>query len=157
MFNTVNIDNIVPTNDKITISLTPTVTTFYYVRAEGTCNTTSCFTTKVTINTLSIPPTTVTASPSLTVCNGAAITLTESGGTLGTGGSWKWYTVSCGGTLAGNGLSLNISPTSTITYYVRAEGTCNTTSCISVKVTVNTLSTAPTAVHGRVRRWCAGW
>ncbi|MEO6253228.1 MAG: T9SS type A sorting domain-containing protein, partial [Ferruginibacter sp.] len=37
----------------------------------------------------------------------------------------------------GTGATLNITPTTTTTYFVRAEGTCNTTTCVSVTVTVN--------------------
>jgi len=71
------------------------------------------------------------------ICVGYSVNLGITGGTLGTGGSWKWYTGSCGGTLVGTGSSLTVSPTSTTTYYVRAEGDCNNTACQQVTVTIN--------------------
>ncbi|MFZ4582486.1 MAG: beta strand repeat-containing protein, partial [Paludibacter sp.] len=71
------------------------------------------------------------------ICNGSSSTLTLSGGSLGTAATWKWYSGSCGGTLVGTGASISVSPTTTTTYYVRAEGTCNTTACVSFTVTVN--------------------
>jgi phosphomannomutase len=39
--------------------------------------------------------------------------------------------------LVGTGATLVITPTATTTYFVRAEGACNTTACASVTVTVN--------------------
>ncbi|MBL7701933.1 MAG: T9SS type A sorting domain-containing protein, partial [Ferruginibacter sp.] len=47
------------------------------------------------------------------------------------------YSGSCGGTLVGTGATLNVTVNSTTTYFVRAEGPCNTTACASVTVTVN--------------------
>jgi hypothetical protein len=68
------------------------------------------------------------------VCPGASYSLTVNGGSLGTGAIWKWYSGSCGGTDAGTGSTINVNPSSTTTYYVRAEGTCNNTLCRSVTV-----------------------
>ncbi len=123
------------------VSVSPTSTTTYYVRAEGDCNTTSCASVTVTNKTNSTAPTSASASPN-PVCSGNSTTLSKSGGSLGTGASWKWYKNSCGGTYVGSGSSVSVSPTTTTTYYVRAEGDCNTTSCASVTVIVNPLPTA---------------
>jgi hypothetical protein len=70
------------------------------------------------------------------MCLGAGTTLTVSGGSLGTSASWKWYTASCGGTLVNTGNSYAVNPSSTTTYWVRAEGLCNTTTCASITITV---------------------
>ncbi len=59
-----------------------------------------------------------------------------------------WYTGSCGGTLVGSGPSITVSPAVTTTYYVRAEGICNTTTCVSATVTVNAPTVTPTANAG---------
>jgi hypothetical protein len=67
--------------------------------------------------------------------------LSVTGGSLGTGATWKWYSGSCGGTLVGTGATLSLTVSATTTYFVRAEGTCNTTTCSSVTVTVNTQPT----------------
>ncbi|MEI6766445.1 MAG: T9SS type A sorting domain-containing protein [Bacteroidota bacterium] len=118
------------------LSLIPAGTTTYYVRAEGDCNNSLCASVVVTVKTLSVAPTSVTALPS-SICAGASTTVSINGGTLGTGASWQWYTGSCGGITAGNGLSLVITPAVTTTYYARAEGDCNNTLCGSVVVSVS--------------------
>ena len=133
------------TGDAITVS--PTTTTTYYVRYNGTCNTTDCATVTVTVNTLSTAPTGVTGTT--TICSGTSTTLTVDGGSKGTGAITQWFTGSCGGTAAGTGDAINVTPASTTTYYVRYSGTCNTTTCASVTVTVNERPTvnAPTVVQ----------
>ena len=81
------------------------------------------------------------------ICSGDNITLTVNGGSVGAGSSWKWYTGSCGGTAlpAFNGMSsITVAPAVTTTYFVRAEGQCNTTLCESITVVVST--TAPNSV-----------
>jgi hypothetical protein len=127
---------LVGTGNPLTISK-PTTTTTYYARYEGDCNiTTTCASVLVTVKTLSVAATTATRSANNT-CPGTAVTLGITGGSLGTGAAWKWYSGSCtGGTSAGTGESVSVSPTVTTTYYVRAEGDCNTTICRSVTVTV---------------------
>ena len=81
-------------NSGSSLVASPTVSTYYYIRAEGdTCGTiTNCATALVTVHTYSIDPSSVTTSPSNTVCSGTAMTLTESGGVLGVGAIWYWYT-----------------------------------------------------------------
>lgn len=119
-----------------TISVSPGTTTTYYVRAEGTCNTTTCATVAVTVNTPSIAPTSATATPN-PICVGSSTSLTVNGGSLGSGANWQWYSGSCGGTSVGSGSTITVSPGTTTTYFVRAVGTCNSTTCQSVTVTVN--------------------
>ncbi|MEI6312381.1 MAG: hypothetical protein WCP57_08990, partial [Bacteroidota bacterium] len=135
---------VIGTGNSITVS--PVTNTTYFVRYNGTCNTTTCASATVTVNTLSVAPTSITGTT--TICNGGSTTLTLSGGTAGTGATAEWFTSSCGGTSAGTGNSITVSPTSTTTYFVRYNGTCNTTTCASATVTVNTLSVAPTSITG---------
>lgn len=72
------------------------------------------------------------------VCPGITVKVYRTGGTLGVGASWRWYTGSPGGTLVGTGDTLTfIAPTANTTYYVRAEGTCNTTPAQSVTININ--------------------
>jgi|GEM_PF-1056483 len=104
-----------------------------------------------------------TAASSITgttpICSGSSSTLSVNGGSLGTDATWKWYSASCGGTLVGTGASIQVSPTATTTYYVRAEGTCNTTACVSFTVTVNAtgewLGTTSTDWN-TASNWCGG-
>ncbi len=122
------------TGSSITVS--PTSTTTYFIRAEGGgCGTSTCASVTVTFNTLSTAPASATASPS-TTCGGPT-TLSVVGGSLGSGATWDWTSTSCGGAAEGSGASITVSPTSTTTYFVRAVGACNTTTCVSVLVTVN--------------------
>jgi gliding motility-associated-like protein len=137
------------------IVVSPSSNTTYFVRAEGTCGTTSCAQVTITVNSNSTAPTGATAS-STTICDGASTTLSVQGGSLGTGADWEWYSGSCGGTAVGSGSSLAVSPSTTTTYYVRAEGTCNTTTCQSVTITVNSNSTAPTGATATSTTICNG-
>lgn len=79
------------------------------------------------------------------ICSAGNTDLTVNGGTLGTGAVWRWYTVSCGGTPEGSGLTINVSPLVNTTYYVRAEGDCDTTVCASVTVSIISTPDAPVA------------
>lgn len=90
----------------------------------------------LTAKTSSVAATSATASHS-SVCPGKTVTLNVVGGTLGTNAVWRWYSSSCGGSLAGTGASINVTVNANTTYYVRAEGDCNTTICRSVTVTVS--------------------
>ncbi|OWY24724.1 hypothetical protein BVG80_04955, partial [Sphingobacteriales bacterium TSM_CSM] len=93
-----------------------------------------------TNGTLSVAPTAITGTT--TICTGGSTTLTVSGGSTGTGATVQWFTGSCGGTSAGAGNSITVSPTTTTTYFVRYSGTCNTTTCASVTVTVDQFTTS---------------
>ncbi|WP_369769682.1 T9SS sorting signal type C domain-containing protein [Flavobacterium sp. WC2416] len=124
-------------SNTITISGTPTDaagTYSYSIQLTGGCGNVSAVG-SITLSTSSAVPTTITAPT--TICVGSSTSLTVSGGTLGGGASAKWYSGSCGVTLVGSGNTISVSPTITTTYYVRYEGSCNSTSCISTTVTVN--------------------
>ncbi|MEJ8817783.1 Ig-like domain-containing protein [Lacibacter sp. H407] len=135
---------LIGTGNSITVS--PTGNTTYFVRYSGTCNTTTCASVAVTVQTLSTAPTGITGTT--TICSGGNTTLTISGGTAGTGAIAQWFSGSCGSTLIGTGNSITVSPTGNTTYFVRYSGICNTTTCASVTVTVQALSTAPTGITG---------
>jgi uncharacterized repeat protein (TIGR02543 family) len=87
----------------------------------------------LTIQNPSMAPTSINSSVAFATV-GVNFTLSVNGGSLGTGASWNWYTGSCGGTLIGTGASISVSQTANTTYFVRAEGTCNTTTCASITV-----------------------
>ncbi len=126
------------TNSTLTVS--PVSTTTYWVRIENTAG-------PCTVNTSGLTKLITVSQPSVAaasanknknnVCPGISVQLSTTGGTLGTGASWKWYTGSPGGTLVGTGATLTVTPAVTTTYYVRAEGSCNTTSDVSVTVTIS--------------------
>jgi Ig-like domain CHU_C associated/Secretion system C-terminal sorting domain len=71
------------------------------------------------------------------ICPGIAVNLTAVGGTLGTNAQFKWYSGSPGGTPEGTGSSISVNPSVTTTYYVQAEGDCNTTAAQAVTVFIS--------------------
>jgi hypothetical protein len=70
------------------------------------------------------PGTPVVTADKNKICAGDNTTLRISAGELNDATEWSWYTGSCGGTAAGKGTALAVSPTTATTYYVRAEGGC---------------------------------
>ena len=71
------------------------------------------------------------------ICPGISVKVYRTGGSLGLGASWRWYTGSPGGTLEGTGDTLTVMPLVTTTYYVRAEGFCNTTGAQAVTIFIS--------------------
>ncbi|MBP6286654.1 MAG: right-handed parallel beta-helix repeat-containing protein [Ferruginibacter sp.] len=107
----------------------------YDVVVTGSCGPVTSSTATLTVNSISVAA--VSANSDITSsCGPAIVNLSITGGFLGTGASWKWYSGSCGGALLGTGATLsNVAVNTSTTFFVRAEGTCNTTSCASVTVT----------------------
>ena len=101
----------------------------YYVNANGFCNSTNCVDEDIFAATSSIIPDQILFSNSI-ICNGENLRLHIQGGSLGTLGSWNWYTDACGGNLISQEDSVNIFQNSTTHYYLRAEGYCNNTNCL---------------------------
>ncbi|MFN8349942.1 MAG: GEVED domain-containing protein [Flavobacteriales bacterium] len=124
-------------------SWTATAGTTYYISVGSyfSSGTTGNLQLNVTATpfTASVAPTGI--SGITTVCAGGSTTLTATGGTLGTGATIEWFTGSCGGAPVGTGASISVTPGTTTTYYVRYNGTCNTTTCVSTTVTVTPLPT----------------
>jgi Ig-like domain CHU_C associated/Secretion system C-terminal sorting domain len=122
----------------------------YTVAASGACASGFNTTANVVIGNVSTVPTSITASSTL-ICNatGGATNLATVGGNLANGAAYKWYTGSCGGTLIGTGNSLTNVPVNAgaNTYYVRAEGVCNTTACASVIVNASLQPTVSTTIN----------
>jgi len=114
--------------------------TYTFTGKTGTCEIPMDGSATINNNTQSTAPSSISASVNPICQNGSGTTLSTVGGGLGTGASWKWYTGACGtengGTLVTTGNSCPVNPQSTTTYWVRAEGTCNTTACASITVTV---------------------
>jgi hypothetical protein len=91
-------------------------------------------------------------------CDGENVTLTANGATQGTGANYEWYAGSCGGTLVATTSSASYSYSSSsagsTTYYVRLNGTCNTTSCVNQTVVIDA---QPTPVNaGSDHSLCMG-
>ncbi|MFE3870907.1 PKD-like domain-containing protein [Flavobacterium sp. ZS1P70] len=164
-----NVGTSAAANASLTIS--PAATTTYYLRAESstgtpcTANVAAAGNVSVTVNQPSVAPTSLNTSAS-PICNGSSITLTQTGGTLGNGASWKWYSdaafTTTIGTSAAANASLTISPAATTTYYLRAESStgapciANVAAAGSVTISVNQPSVAPTSVSTSASPICNG-
>lgn len=111
-----------------TISVSPSVTTSYWVR--GQIGTASCFafdTVKITVN----PLPGIATNQDTTLCNGTIKTL----GTSGTATRYLWST---GDTTA----TITVTPTATTTYWVRGQiGTASCFAYDTVTITVITCAT----------------
>ena len=105
----------------------------------------------ITVNTKATNPTGISAG-STTINYGDSTTITLSGGGTGTGGSTHWFTGGCKTTDIGKtGNGIYVSPLGTTTYYgAYLDGTpcSDTTTCQSVKITVDTL--APTVTTAAI-------
>ncbi|RYZ29926.1 MAG: hypothetical protein EOO10_04645 [Chitinophagaceae bacterium] len=108
------------------------------VAASGNMGVASCQYTSpgflLTAKTPSVAPTNISKNKPSS-CPGETIQLRVNGGALGNGAVYRWYSGSCGGTLIGTGSTITVSPTTSTTYYVRIEGDCNNTACISTTIT----------------------
>jgi gliding motility-associated-like protein len=115
----------------------PLITTAYYVRLEGDCDTTSAVSVVVTVHTPSSDPGSASSNVD-TVCAGqGSIRLSYSGGTPGSSGVAHWYTDAGFTNLVGTGNNLQVpAPDVTTTYHVRFESVCDTSSSVSITVTV---------------------
>ena len=137
------------------INVSPSITTTYYVRAEGPCDSTNCVDITITTNAISTDPIAILATSS-SICAGQNSVLSVSGGTLGTGSNWEWYSNSCGGTYIGSGNSISVNPITTTTYYVRAEGICGNTNCVSTSIAVGAGVTPPVSAQSSNNNICPG-
>ncbi len=140
------------TNSTYTIANMTAANAIYYrviVASAGNINNVNCryissgF--QLTLKQSSTAASSVVASTNNS-CIGDDVTLTLLGGTLGTNAIWRWYANSCGGTFVGTGTSIIVNPSDTTTYYVRAEGDCNNTVCVSTTVNVNDCVVLPFTV-----------
>lgn len=131
------------------ITVTPAKDTVYYLRKEtpgsGPCTKTFCVSKFIKVvhpdtNAIAIQ------SSADTICPGDTVILTPVGGGIGDVGKWAWYSGSCGSNLQGYGDTLEKAPTVTTTYYLRTEGYCGTSTCVSKTIVVQTISTAPTSI-----------
>ncbi|MFN7832333.1 MAG: beta strand repeat-containing protein, partial [Bacteroidota bacterium] len=117
-------------------SVSPIVTTTYTVTVTNADGCTATASTTITVKPLPIPAITVaetsgTANNDGTICNGASVTLTATGG-----GTYNWSS-----DLSTNA-SGSVSPTMTTTYTVTVTSADGCTATASTTITVNNLPTA---------------
>jgi|GEM_PF-6496246 len=139
--------NVIGTGNSIPVA--PSATTTYYVRAVNTASpctaTTSAVSKEIQFKTRSFEPDSIGASvPGL--CKGSDVTLTVYGGSLGEGAQWVWYAGACGTTPIDTGVSITVAPEFDTDYFVRAEGECNNTDCVTKFIRVFQPSVDPTGI-----------
>jgi len=104
------------------------------------------------------------ASPTA-VCDGGDATISIVGGVLGTGASWYLFdadpTLAGPPPYAGAALQSSATPsfnvtgiTASTTYYILAEGACNTTTAVSTGITVNASASLPSFMLGSPNSAC---
>jgi hypothetical protein len=129
---------------------TPTLTADTQYRRITHCGAESVTSEIITVTIVSLTAPTAVSANKDDVCPGTTVQLSVSGGT---GSRFVWYSGSCGVNEAGTGTTLNVSPTSTTTYWGRWENGTYTTECLPV--TVNVL-TAPTMSITPPTAWKVG-
>ncbi len=134
---------IVPAGGSATFTITfaPTVTGTQ--NATVTVNNSTCepgYVFAITGNGVCIAPSVPTvAADHSSICTTGTAQLSIASGVLHNAANWQWYTGSCGGTPAGTGTTINVTPAGTTTYYVRGTGGCvSAGTCGSITITVNT-------------------
>src|SRR4029079_6518907 len=83
-------------------------------------------------------PAVMSASPGDEVCIGSTVRLSIISGDLNDATDWNWYTGSCGGSLIGTGLFIDVTPSVTTTYFVRGEGGCSVPgTCVEITIIID--------------------
>ncbi len=147
----------VSTGATLNVSNVTSNTSYYVAGTIGTCEGPRTQV-DIIVETLSTDPSSLTPS-SATLCSAGTVDFTITGGSLGTGATWELYTGSCGGSLIGSsatGVFTGINVSATETYYALANGNCNTTNCATTTVTLETLSTDPSAASASNSSICSG-
>jgi gliding motility-associated-like protein len=133
-----------------------TASTDYYVVAVDDCGTSNPLVVSVTVGTGAADPDSATVSMN-NICPEDTVTLTVWSATpLPTGYTYVWYTGACGAVPVGVGQTLDVAPSATETYYVRAVGTCGQSLCADVTVTVLPGSVSPTGITTDNNNFCIG-
>ena len=128
----------------------PDSSTTYYARVTGICGASLCKQITITTKDGSISPIGIQSSDN-NFCTGGSTILSVLGGQLGTGANWSWYESNCSSTSIGTGSSLSVTPASTTTYYVRANGgACGASSCQEILINTYDLN----VYHSNVDSTC---
>lgn len=152
-------NNIISGENSATLAVNPAVQTVYWVRRvdPAPCSRNTGGPT-ITVTPASTAPTSINGT-SNTTCSGTQVTLTAIGA-LATANNYQWGTGTTLGQsqIGGSGSSINVSPTTTTTYWVRRIDyyPCNApTDGAFFTITVTTPDTAPTNITG-VTTICRG-
>jgi gliding motility-associated-like protein len=155
-YNDAGLTNVIGTGDTITVPA-PAIPSDYYVRFEGTCDTSTAVSVSVAVKSESTAPLSA-ASDRNNICPGdGSVTLSYTGGSLGTGAIAHWYSDPALSIIVGTGNDLNLPvPLQTTPYFVRFEGDCDSTTAVGFILAVNELSVAPTGAGADRDTVCVG-
>lgn len=128
------------------LTVTPTLTTLYYVTWNNDCGESNCAQILITVINPPVAPTSATATPG-TICLGKSSALSV---TNGSGETLKWYTnaactIPASGTVSGTNFIVTPADKGTHVYYARYETPpCAESAAVSATVVVNTTDPVPT-------------
>lgn len=134
-----------PISEGSSVVVRPQATTTYFVRAEGNGKNSSCTQTTVIVDDKSQAAAHIDGSDK--ICAGKGTQLKVVGGKLGVGANWYWFENSCDSNAIGQGESIYVSPLKDATYFVKAKGQANTTTCVSFRVNVISGFNDPLAIN----------
>jgi hypothetical protein len=135
----------VPGGTSASVSVSPSQTTSYWVRATNACGSEDSVTATVTVTAACVPPS-VTAQPQpASIIAGQTATLTVA--VDGSSPAYQWYEGASGDVSrpvsGGNSPSLAISPTVSTRYWVRAFNACGSADSDAAAVTVSPACVPP--------------
>lgn len=114
------------------IIVQPVENTEYFVETEGDCMRGIERSVKVEIRKKSNAPSYI--SYFIKSDQKKSQSLTVIGGSLSENAQWVWYLDKCGGKKLGSGKNIEYSSNGSHTVFVRAEGGCNVTNCVSTYI-----------------------
>nr|WP_262905923.1 hypothetical protein [Hymenobacter terricola] len=124
-----------------TFSASPSASTVYLVRAEGTCTPSASASLSIQVISKSVAAQGISGPNSVT--RKAPFVLQVQGGQLGDNAQWNWYANDCSkGKLLGTGSSLTLKLRKPTVVFVKAVSSCGQTECVSKSV-----------VAGSARSW----
>ncbi len=120
-----------------TLYVKPTQKTTYYVRAEGTMDTSEHVQTEINILETSSERFAIIYKGKPVVCEGEKVEMEVDNYVIDDDGIWNWYLDSSSGKIVASGAFVEFYPVKTSTYILRRDGTCNTSNGTSVTIYVN--------------------
>ncbi|MBK8300409.1 MAG: hypothetical protein IPK90_08165 [Chitinophagaceae bacterium] len=111
----------------------PSANANYIVRGEGSCTFTNTKSIAIEVGQSSAPPLNIQTEDDPN--NKRQVLLSINGGSLAKNANWVWLIDDCNSKKqAGTGERISVKPRKVTTYYVKASGECNSTSCISTTI-----------------------
>lgn len=137
-----NTSQAVPSGTSSVISVSPTVTTSYWVRVNNACGSIDSNAATVTFSNGCAPPNVLTQPQDQTVTPG---NVTLFVGYTGTSGSVNWYQGAAPDTshFVGSGQSLQLSVTTTTQFWAQINNSCGSANSRTTTITVTQVCTPP--------------